>query len=83
MIHHGLAFGTLRHVADGQAVQLHLAVVSFFNEKHLAAAARHLGRFGIEPTRTCGVARAGFLKLAGDFPRGFVFWCVHSQRRKS
>src|SRR5439155_14224950 len=66
---------------DGKSVEFHFSVITFLNEEYLAAAAGHLGRFGIEPTGTRGVARTGFFELTRDFPRGFVFRFICSSKR--
>ena len=63
----------MAHGSDRQPIELGFAVITFLNEKHLAAAAGHLGWFGIEPARARGITRAGFFELAGDFPGSFVF----------
>jgi hypothetical protein len=78
-----LAFRTLAYCRDGKAVEFNFSVIAFLDEEHLPAAASHFGRFGIKPTRTRGVTRARFFELAGDFPRGFIFWFVRSSQRHS
>src|SRR5262249_54419356 len=79
--HHCLAFGALPHGRDGQSIEFYFSVVTLLDEKHLAAAAGHLCRFGIEPAWTRRVARTGFFELAGDFPRSFIFWLICGSQR--
>jgi len=54
--HHRLAFWTLAHFRHSETVEPGFAVITFLDEEHLAAAAGHLGRFGIEPAWTRSVA---------------------------
>jgi hypothetical protein len=44
-----LALWTLRHIGDGQPIELYFAVGSFFDKKHLPTAAGHLRRLGRKP----------------------------------
>src|SRR6266545_4255866 len=81
--HHGLALRALPHSGDGESIEFNFSVISLLDEKHLAAAAGHLGRFGTEPAGTRGVARAGFFELAGNFPWGFVFGSICGSKGRS
>src|SRR6266516_825182 len=81
--HHRLTLGALPHSRDGKSVEFHFSVIAFLNEEHLTAATGHLGRFGTEPTGTCGVARTGFFELAGNFPWSLIFWFIDRARSRS
>src|SRR6266498_67648 len=81
--HHGLALRALPHSRDGESIEFNFSVISLLDEKHLAAAAGHLGRLGTEPAGTRRVARAGFFKLAGNFPRSFVFGFICGSNGRS
>src|SRR6266496_6441497 len=80
--HHRLTLGALPHSRYGKSVEFHSSVSAFTNEKHLSAAAGHLGRLGTEPAGTGGVARTGFFELAGNFPWSFVFWFICGLKRR-
>src|SRR6266496_410941 len=81
--HHRLTLGALPYSRDGKSVEFHFSVIAYLNEEHLTAAAGHLGRFGAEPTGTCGVARTGFFELSGNFPWSLIFWFIDRTRSRS
>src|SRR6266542_5561807 len=80
--HHRLTLGALPPSRDGKSVEFHSSVSAFTNEKHLSAAAGHLGRLGTEPAGTGGVARTGFFELAGNFPWSFVFLFICGLKKR-
>src|SRR6266700_6012639 len=80
--HHRLTLWTLAHCSDSQSVEFCVSVIAFFDEQNLAATTSHFSRFGVKPTWTCGITRAGFFELTGNLPWRFIFWLMCSSQRK-